>query len=377
MKFDTFKMERWQSMWENEVELNLSDSGISPLTLNELIEGEGVESLLETRLAYTQTNGTHELRERIAALYPGARVENVEVTNGTAEANLLAALTLIQADDEVIVQLPNYMQLWGVFQALGARTGAWNLAPDLGAGRWHDRLDELDEMVTPRTRMIALCNPNNPSGHVLGADELDRVAAIADRVGAWVLVDEIYQGMEISSGPTPTMWGRYDKVIVTNSLSKSYGLPGLRIGWILGPESTVAECWRTHDYTTIAMGALSDRLACGVLETARRDRVMVRTQEILKRNLPVVVQHVSKTENLKPILPKAGAFLMLSYEERINSSELAERLRIEKSLLVVPGDHFGMDGWIRIGFGDETNHIEEGLSRIDALLNEVRHAGTS
>jgi aspartate/methionine/tyrosine aminotransferase len=368
MKFDTFMMERWQSMWENQVDINLSDSGISPHTLNELIEGENIEGLLETRLVYAQTNGTTELRERIAAMYSGATIENVEVTNGAAEANLLAAMTLVQSGDEVVGQLPNYMQLWGVFQALGAETKPWKLKPDLGAGCWDDCLDQLEMMVTPRTRMIALCNPNNPSGHILGSDELDRVAQIAERVGAWVLVDEIYQGMEVCGRTTPTMWGRYDKVIVTNSLSKSYGLPGLRIGWILGPEKTVSECWRTHDYTTIAMGTLSDHLACRALETGRRERVMSRTQDILKRNLPITLKHVLNTKSLKPIPPKAGGFLMLFYEEKINSSELAERLRIEKSLLVVPGDHFGMDGWIRIGFGDQTNEIEEGLKRIDELL---------
>jgi aspartate/methionine/tyrosine aminotransferase len=368
MKFDTFMMERWQSMWENQVDLNLSDSGISPLNLRELIEGEGLESLLDTRLVYTQTNGTTELRERIASMYPGAEVGNVEVTNGGSEANLLAALTLVQTGDEVIGQLPNYMQLWGVFQALGAKTKPWVLKPDLDAGCWHDRLEDLEEMVTPKTRMIALCNPNNPSGHVLDSDELDRIAEIADRVGAWVLVDEIYQGMEISGEQTPTMWGRYDKVIVTNSLSKSYGLPGLRIGWILGPERTVEECWRTHDYTTIAMGTLSDHLACRVLEPSRRERIMSRTRAILERNLPIALDHASKTRSLKSILPEAGGFLMLSYEEAVNSSELAERLRTEKSLLVVPGDHFGMDGWIRIGFGDKTDEIEEGLKRVDEVL---------
>ena len=140
-------------------------------------------------------------------MYPGATPANVQVTNGAAEANLLTALTLIQSGDEVIGQLPNYMQLWGVFNAIGADTKPWNLTPDLVNECWNDNLDELEGMVTSNTKMIALCNPNNPSGHILGADELDRIARIAEKVGAWVLVDEIYQGMEISGTPTPTMCG--------------------------------------------------------------------------------------------------------------------------------------------------------------------------
>ena len=374
MKFEPFTMERWQSTWEHHVDINLSDSGAAPMTLEELLENESVEDLLACRLMYTQTNGTEELRERIAALYQGAGKENLEVTNGGAEANLLAAWTLVEPGDEVVLQLPNYMQLWGVFKGLGAVVKPWHLKPCIEDDCWDPCLDELEELVTPRTKLIALCNPNNPTGWTLGARELDRIAEIASRRGSWPLVDEIYQGAELDGETTPSMWGRHEKVIVTNSLSKAYGLPGLRIGWILGPEETVEECWSRHDYTTIALGALNDHLAQVALEPGRRGRILQRTRTLLSGNLAIAMDWVSRHDRLKTITPRGGAFLMLSYEDQINSSELAERLRVEESLLLVPGDHFGMDGWVRVGFGEDTDVLEKGLERLDAFLASLQPA---
>ena len=371
MQVETFTMERWQSTWEHHVEINLSDSGVFPLTLEELLEGEDCAQLLSQRLIYTQSNGTPELRDHIAALYPGATRDNLEVTNGGAEANLLTAWTLIKPGDEVILQLPNYMQLWGVLRAVGANVKPWHLQPDLDNDCWSPAIDQLEELVTPQTKMIALCNPNNPTGATLNSDELDQIAAIASRHGAWTLVDEIYQGAELDGTTTPTMWGRHERVVVTNSLSKAYGLPGLRIGWILSSPETVEACWSRHDYTTIAPGALNDLLAQRALEPERRNRILQRTRKLLTENLAIALKWVDSHDQLRTIKPRAGAFLMLAYENGIKSLDLAERLRVEKSVLLVPGDHFGMDGWLRVGFGEDTDMLNRGLDRLDEFLHTL------
>ena len=364
-------MERWQSTFEHHVELNLSDSGVHPLTLQDLLEPGEHDEIFQQRMIYTQSNGTPELRDRIAALYTGVKRENIEATNGGAEANYITASTLVNPGDEVVLQLPNYMQLWGVLRAIGANVKTWKLRPDVDHNTWHSDIDELEKLVTPDTKLIAICNPNNPSGSVLGSEELDHIANIAKKNDAWTLVDEIYQGAELDGTTTPSMWGRHDKVVVTNSLSKAYGLPGLRLGWILAPADVIEECWGRHDYTTISPGALSDHLAEKALEPARRARILERTRELLTRNLDIAMEWVDGQDRLKTIVPKAGAFLMLSYEQDINSSELAERLRVEKSILVVPGDHFGMDGWLRVGFGDDTDTLRRGLDRLSEMLKEL------
>lgn len=370
MQFEPFLMERYQSTHEYHVEINLSDSGVHPMTLRELgLAPEELEGLLDERLVYTQTNGTPKLRTRIAGLYPGAGPEHVEVTNGGAEANFLAVWTLAGAGDEVVVQLPNYMQVFGLARAMGATVRGWNMRADFDAGRWQFDLDELAALVTSRTKLICLCNPNNPTGARMDAQTLDGIARIADRHGAWILCDEIYRGSDLDDEETPTMWGRSERVIITNSLSKSYGLPGLRLGWAVAPPDMAEELWTRNDYTTIAPGALSDRIATYVLSPAISESVLARTRTLLSANLRLITGWLDqRTETLDYIAPHAGAMLFLRYAAKINSTELAERLRIEKSVLLVPGDHYGMDGWLRIGFGGETEHIETGLGRVHEML---------
>ena len=128
--------------------------------------------------------------------------------------------------------VPNYMQTWGLSRAFGATIREWRLVEDHEAGRWRIDLAALERLVSSRTKMIVICNPNNPTGARLTAADLDGIARIADRHGAWILSDEVYRGAELDGVETASMWGRSDRAIITSGLSKAYGLPGLRIGWI-------------------------------------------------------------------------------------------------------------------------------------------------
>lgn len=363
-------MERLQSTYENLVDVNLSESGVRPLTLRELLEtGPELEALLDQPLGYTQSNGTAELRAAIASLYPGATVDHVEVTNGGSEANLMATWRLVEPGDDVVMLAPNYMQTWGLARAFGGVVRAWPLVEDPAAGRWRPDLERLATLVSARTRLIILCNPNNPTGARLTAAELDAVARAADRVGAWIVSDEIYRGAELDGQETASMWGRAERVIITSGLSKAYGLPGLRIGWVVAPPEMTASLWSYHDYTTIAPGALSDRLARAAL--ARRARLLERTRGILRANLPLVERWLGEAGGFHWIRPEAGAILYVRYDHPINSTALVERLRIEQSVLIVPGDHFGMDGYLRLGYGETADTIRTGLDRLRVLLESV------
>ncbi|MEO8680243.1 MAG: aminotransferase class I/II-fold pyridoxal phosphate-dependent enzyme [Vicinamibacterales bacterium] len=369
MRVEQFAMERMQSTYENLVEFNLSESGVRPLSARELVEDTaGLDGLLDLPLVYTQSNGTLELRAAIAAHYPGAGVDHIEVTNGGSEANFVSLFRLIEPGDEVVMLLPNYMQTWGLARAFGATVREWRLVEDRAAGRWRPDLDALEGLVSARTRMIVICNPNNPTGARLTASDLDGIARLADRHGAWVLSDEVYRGAELDGQETASMWGRSERVIVTNGLSKAYGLPGLRIGWIAAPPSLIASLWSYHDYVTIAPGALSDRLARVALVPARRARLFDRTREILRANLPLVEGWLRANGGFEWIAPEAGAILYVRYRHKINSTELVNRLRTEKSVLIVPGDHFGMDGYLRLGFGESPDYINAGLARVRDLL---------
>lgn len=371
MRLELFAMERMQSTYENEVDFNLSESGVRPLSARELLEEDAgaIGGLIDQPLVYTQSNGTADLRGAIAAMYPGATTAHVEVTNGGSEANYIASWRLVEAGDEVVMLLPTYLQTWGLARAFGATVREWRLIEDRAAGRWRAETAALDDLVNPRTKLIIICNPNNPTGARLTAADLDAVARAADRVGAWVLSDEIYRGAELDDNETPTMWGRGERVIVTSGLSKAYGLPGLRIGWIVGPPATIASFWSYHDYTTIAPGALNDRLARAALQPARRERLLERTRGILRANLPIVERWLdAQAGTFRWIRPEAGAILFARYRHRLNSTELATRLREEKSVLIVPGDHFGMDGYVRLGFGEPSEYTMRGLDRVHDLL---------
>ena len=369
MKLEQFAMERMQSTYENLVEFNLSESGVRPLTARELVEDpQGLEGLLDQPLVYTQSNGTIELRRSIASMYPGAGIEHVEVTNGGSEANFITTFNLIEPGDDVVMLVPNYMQTWGLSRAFGGTIREWPLIEDREAGRWRVDLDALDRLVTPRTRMIVICNPNNPTGARLTASDLDHIARVADRHGAWILSDEVYRGAEIDGQMTESMWGRSERAIITSGLSKAYGLPGLRIGWIVSQPSLIASLWSYHDYVTIAPGALSDRLARVALAPERRARLFERTRAILRRNLPLIEAWLRDAGGFHWIKPEAGAIIYVRYDHPINSTTLVNRLRQEKSVLIVPGDHFGMDGYLRLGFGEPPEYNRAGLDRLKELL---------
>ncbi len=363
MKLEPFALERLQSTFENEVAFNLSESGVHPLTLGELIDDAASrEALLSACLRYTQTNGTLPLREAIAALYPGATADHVQVTNGGAEANYVTTWNLVEPGDEVVMMVPNFMQAAGLARAFGASVKAWPLVSN---GTWRIDLDGLERLMSPRTKLIVICNPNNPTGARFEAGDLDRIAAIADRHGSWILSDEIYRGAERDGRETPTIWGRSDRALVTSGLSKAYGLPGLRIGWVVGPPARIASIWSYHDYTTIAPGALNDALARRALEPARRERLLARTRGILNRNYPIIAGWLDAHGALFSYAPPdAGAIVYTRYHHAINSTELITRLRLEKSVLVVPGDHFGMDHYLRLGFGDDPEQLRASLERL-------------
>jgi hypothetical protein len=378
MKFESFEMERLQSTWENRVAWNLSESGVHPLRLEELLDSPTDRAaLLAQELGYTQTNGTPELRAAIAGLYRGATPEHVEVTNGGSEANLLAILRLVEPGDEAVLMVPNYMQVRGLARAVGATVHPWPLVADEGSPgrpRWRPDLEALAALVTPRTRLVLICNPNNPTGARLTGGELDAICLVASTVGAWVVSDEIYRGAEIDGSETPSAWGRYERTLVTSGLSKAYGLPGLRIGWVVGPPAIVAELWGIHDYTTIAPGAANDRLARIALAPARRERLIARTRGIVRTNYPIVRRWIeARAPLLSHIPPEAGAIAFVRYSHGINSTTLIEQLRDRRSVLVVPGDHFEMDGYLRIGFGSEPAHLTRALELVGEHLDAIPH----
>jgi aspartate/methionine/tyrosine aminotransferase len=370
VRIDLFRMERTQCLFENEVEFNLSESGVLPLRVEELVDDP--EQFLSYSLKYPESDGSNELRDHIAKWY-GARRDEILVTNGGSEANFTALWGLLDPDDHAAIMLPNYLQSWGLSRAYSAKTTTFQLVEHKANNRWALDIESLRRAVTKKTKLIVVTNPNNPTGAVLNEEEMSELIRVARKANAWLLVDEIYRGAEVRDSITPTFWGRYDKLLITSGLSKAFGLPGLRIGWIVAPAKTIAQLCRYRDYTTLTPTFLSDRLARVVMEPARREQVLERTRTIIRRNLPRLESWIrSHRDILTYIPPVAGAITFFRYKLPISSAALFDRLRKERSVLITPGDHFGVGRYIRVGFGYDVDYTLRGLAQVDTTFEELK-----
>ncbi len=371
-EFQPFVMERMMSQFEQEVQYNLSESGVHPVLLKELLADDPgyIQQLLDTELNYPHVNGIPALRENIAALYNGATANNVLVTVGAIEANYITIRTLLAPGDEIVILLPNYMQIWGIAKNHGLKIRTFHLQEEKG---WAPDLAELERIVSDKTKLIAVCNPNNPTGRIFTGPEMEAIVAAAERVGAWILADEVYRGAErLMDEQTPSFYGQYDKVIAMGSLSKAYGLPGLRIGWAVGPAPLLDDIWARHEYVTISATMLANKLAAIALSPQVRPRLIRRTRDYIRRGYPVLEQWMNShpdTFSLTP--PQAAAIAFVRYRLDINSTEFTERLRKEKSVLIVPGDHFGLDHFVRISFGLPHEYLSSALDRIHKFIMEL------
>jgi len=369
MKFPSFDLERIQSIYENSVEINLTESGIEPLSLKELMNSEEIEELLNFSLGYGYTQGSPLLRSRISDLYEGCDKNNVLVTSGSSEAIFLSAVLTVSEGDKVVMMTPNYLSFNGIAEALGAEV---NYVPLIKKEKWKWDLETLDAMVGNKTKVISICNPNNPTGSVLSTNQMEKIIEIAQKVGAYLLVDEVYIGAELGLNETKSFIGLYEKTIITSGLSKSYSNPGLRIGWIVSDKGFAEEAWALKDYTTIASSSLSQHIAAKVLEPETILKLRSRTKTLLNKNLETFCDWILPYSNhLSFLKPEAGGFIFVEYDMNVNSTDLIHDLRTKEGVFIVPGDSFGMDKFFRIGLGHEPIGFKKGLELLSEGLNRI------
>lgn len=372
MEFAPFALEQWLSDWEQTVDYNFSESSVHPVVLKELLEmaGESADNLLDTPLNYPEVNGDTLLRERIAALYEDASPERILVTVGASEANFLLANTLLDPGDELAVMRPTYMQIEGTARNRGVAVREFGLDE---ARDWALDIDSLNAAVTPNTKVIAVVNPNNPSGKILDEAEMDAIVAAADRVGAWIIADEVYAGAERErNDQAPSFQGRHENVIAVNGLSKAYGLPGLRLGWIVAPAPLIQDLWRRHEFTTISTTMLGNRLGEIALRPAVRSQLIQRTRRLIRDGFSTLEEMLAVHPGVFSVVPPmASALSFVRYDLPIGSSDLVHRLRGEKSVFVIPGDCFGVDHHLRISSALPDDYLRGGLTRVNDLVGDI------
>jgi len=377
MKIEPFALERWMTTYETEVEYDIAESGIFPLTARDLLAMEPPEEqarlldgLLDLRLGYSEARGSLALRTLLAETYTNRTPENILVTTGAIEANFLLFNVLLDAGDHVIAPYPAYQQLYSVPRALGCDVDLWHIRPETG---FRYDVADLERLLRPETRLIVINSPHNPTGAMLSAEDLKRVYNLAQSVGAWVLSDEAYRWLTIPGGePLPPPVADLGPVgISVGTLSKPFGLPGLRLGWIVAPEEIAARCWGMRDYVTLSPGKLNDALACLALK--HRDKVFARNQAIIAQNLATAEAWVADhADILSWTPPRAGLLALLRYELDIPSWELANKLAEEYSVMLAPGSAFGYEGHLRIGIGQDPPVFAAGLERAGECFRAIQ-----
>jgi aspartate/methionine/tyrosine aminotransferase len=372
-QFHPFFVEHFLSEMEHGVRFNFSESGVYPLTYAELFELAEVDTdaLFATLVDYPQVNGFESLRERIAALYTNSSHSNILVTVGATEANTLVANTLLESGDNVLRFRPTYEQLAGNARNLGIEVRTVDMVE---ADDWAVDTDALDAAVDQHTKIIHIVNPNNPTGRVLGAEDRNAILRVAERVGAWIVADEVYIGTERNTDtPTASFWGSYERVVVVNSMSKAYGLPGLRLGWLAAPKELITACWRRHEYAAISASMMSMKLADYALVPATRERLRQRARAWIRRGFETLTEALSLHPGVFSVVPPlASAMSFVRFDLPVSSDALTIRLLKEKDVLVIPGSKFGTEGHFRFSSALPEEHLRKGLARLNDLTDEIR-----
>ena len=370
--FQPFAVEQYLSETEHAVRYNFSESGVHPLRYNELFELAEVDTarLFAQLVDYPQVNGFQSLREEIAALYANASAENVLVTAGASEANTLVAATLLQTGDHLVRFHPSYEQLSGHAHNLGFEVRSTALCE---ARQWAMDASELDAVMDDHSGILHVVNPHNPTGKILSRAERETLIACAEKHGAWLVADEVYIGTERhTDAPVATFWGATDRAIIINSMSKAYGLPGLRIGWIIAPQEIITACWRRHEYAAIAACHLSMRLAEFALRPSVRDKLRARARRLIRRGFDLLKVKLDEHPGVFSVVPPdASAMSFVKFDLPVTSDQLAMRLLQEEDVLVIPGSKFGMDNHFRFSSALEEPHLLAGLDRLNRVVEHI------
>jgi aspartate/methionine/tyrosine aminotransferase len=359
-------------LYENACELNLAETCVESLSVAELLTIAGKEEtvlgeILPMKLTYGEIDGTERLRSNVASLYENQCAPNVLITHGAISANALVYETLIEPRDHMISMLPTYQQHYSIAESYGAKVDVLRLREE---DAFLPDLDELRRMVRPSTRIIAVSNPNNPTGSLMERAFLEEIVEIARSCGAYVLSDEVYRGADQhGAGFTASVADLYEKGVSTGSMSKTWSLAGLRVGWIVAPIEVIHRVQIHRDYNTISVGMLNDLLASIALEN--RDAILKRNHGILRTNLSLLDAWIAKEPRLSYVKPKSGTTAWVRVDIAMTSRDFCVALLEKTGVMFTPGSALDGEGYIRIGYANNRDVLVEGLARTSEFLRRI------
>ncbi|MDW8741725.1 aminotransferase [Streptococcus suis] len=368
MDIQAFGVEEWLNEWETQAKYDIAGSSIASMTLEEVLAlGDGQEvmgDLLQAKMNYGWIEGSPAFKEEVAKLYVTVSVDSILQTNGATGANHLAIYALIQPGDHVISLYPSYQQLYDIPRSFGAEVDLWRIDEKRD---WLPDLEDLKSLLRPNTKMICINNANNPTGSVMTREFLEKVVELARSVGAYILSDEVYQPLE-EGMDVPAIVDLYEKGISTNSLSKTYSIPGIRVGWVAANKELSDLFRKYRDYTMICAGVIDDALATHVLKN--KAAILERNRRLVEGNLRILQDWVEHEPHVQLVFPKqvSTSFIRLDIPEDTESFCL--RLLQEEGVLLVPGNRFDMPGYARLGYCTHRSILQEGLKRLSAFLRQ-------
>ncbi|MEE9541070.1 MAG: aminotransferase class I/II-fold pyridoxal phosphate-dependent enzyme [Candidatus Thorarchaeota archaeon] len=364
MWFRRMLLEEWFDKYQYEIRYNVGESAVHCLTFADIDI-----DLRHVSLRYGYHAGKPELREVIADQYEGLSSEHVVVTNGGSEALFSVAACLLKPGDHVIVEHPNYPSNYEVLRSLGCKVDLLHLEFE---NDFQLDLNELKALMTPQTKLVCLTHPNNPTGSMISEKTLEETVDLIESRGCFMVFDETYR--ELAFGhKLPTAASASSKAVSISTMSKSYGLPGIRIGWIATKDKFILESvLAIREQVTICNSAISEVIALSVLE--RKDEFLENVRRHVERNSQTVVSWMENQKELEWKRPEAGVicFPRIKLDVFLNPENLYQLLVEKYKTFVIPGRCFEMDNrHFRLGYGGMPRELEVGLKNIGKALKEV------
>jgi aspartate/methionine/tyrosine aminotransferase len=371
-----FRLERWFAEFEFVPGMrNLAASGPFPVTTKELLELEGpqtTERYLDLDLDYIENPGSESLRQLVASLYTTMKTADVRIMSGASEALFLLIWSMVGPGQNIVIEEPCYDNVPGVAQSLGIEVRRLPLRQEDG---WKPHLERLARLIDEKTRIVYLVHPHNPTGSLLGKEEMLAIAAMTERVGAILVNDEVFRLITLDGEPMPSVVDLVEHAVAIGDMTKPWGLGGLRVGWIASRQHQLLDkLSAARDYSTMCCSAPGAFLAELTLRHSKE--ILVPRFAAARTNLDKLAEMINNSQgSLSWQRPEAGYTTFVQLPARVSSTAFCRRLALEKQFLLLPGEVFGdaYEQFIRIGFGCTTQRFAEGLA---ALSNELRALST-
>lgn len=373
MKIKPFKVEEWMNLYEEEATYNIAETCADSISIKALFELAGkdsaqvLEALISRPLTYGHIVGNPAFLSGICSLYKDINPDNIITTHGAAGANHLLISSLVEPGDQVVSVTPTYQQLYSIPESIGAEVKLLHLKKEDG---YLPDIEQLKKLVSSKTKLICINNPNNPTGALMDEDMLRQIADIAKECGAYLLCDEVYRHLTQSGEYIESIADMYEKGISVSSMSKVFSLAGLRLGWIATRDSSVRQkCLSHRDYNTISCGVIDEEIAALALEHS--GALIKRNRELIQRNLKILKSWVNSEPRVSFVEPKAGTTALLHYELDMDSTEFCTKLLNQTGAFLTPGDCFDIPKSLRIGYACDTKVLEDGLEKLHEFILSV------